>query len=278
MNFENLALIKDFYFQAFTVGLLISVCTALLGVEVVLKKYSMLGDGLSHVSFGTLAVAAAFGEARLEIALVVVVLVAFLLLQIRQNSKINGDAAVAIVSGAFMALGIFATRLENGANTDYNSYLTGSLFAITDDNFLLCVIMSIAVVVIYVLFYNKFFAVTFDENFCQATGGKVGAYNFIIASLTAVTIVIGMRLIGALLISSLTVFPVVSSLKISKTYKGCVLFAVIASVTSYLLGFVLSLCSVSVQFPISSAVILANLIVLLICLGVSYFRKHKKLR
>lgn len=278
MNFENLALIKDFYFQAFTVGLLISVCTALLGVEVVLKKYSMLGDGLSHVSFGTLAVAAAFGEARLEIALVVVVLVAFLLLQIRQNSKINGDAAVAIVSGAFMALGIFATRLENGANTDYNSYLTGSLFAITDDNFLLCVIMSIAVVVIYVLFYNKFFAVTFDENFCQATGGKVGAYNFIIASLTAVTIVIGMRLIGALLISSLTVFPVVSSLKISKTYKGCVLFAVIASVASYLLGFVLSLCLVSVQFPISSAVILANLIVLLICLGVSYFRKHKKLR
>lgn len=278
MNFENLTLIKDFYFQAFTVGLLISVCTALLGVEVVLKKYSMLGDGLSHVSFGTLAVAAAFGEARLEIALVVVVFVAFLLLQIRQNSKINGDAAVAIVSGAFMALGIFATRLENGANTDYNSYLMGSLFAITDDNFLLCVIMSVAVVVIYVLFYNKFFAVTFDENFCQATGGKVGAYNFIIASLTAVTIVIGMRLIGALLISSLTVFPVVSSLKISKTYKGCVLFAVIASVSSYLLGFVLSLCSVSVQFPISSAVILANLIVFLICLSISYFRKHKKLR
>lgn len=277
MNFENLALIKDFYFQAFVVGFLISVCAAALGVEVVLKKYSMLGDGLSHVSFGTLAVAAAFNSARLEIALVVVVVVAFFLLQIRQNSNINGDAAVAVVSGSFMALGIFATRLEGGANTDYNSYLTGSLFAVSNDNFLLCVVMTLFVMSIYIVFYNKIFAVTFDEAFCQATGGKTGVYNLIIAFLTAITIVIGMRLIGALLISSLTVFPVVSSLKVTKTFKGCVLAAVVFSVISYVTGFILSLCSETVQVPTSSAIIFCNLLVLMSCMVFSYLRKRGRL-
>ncbi|MBE6678360.1 MAG: metal ABC transporter permease [Ruminococcaceae bacterium] len=277
MSLDNLYLIKDFYFQAFVVGVLISACTAMLGVEVVLKKYSMLGDGLSHVSFGTLAVAASFGSARLEVALVVVVFVAFLLLQIRQNSKINGDAAVAIVSGSFMAIGIFATRLENGSNTDYNSYLTGSLFAINDNNFLLCVVLSITVIVVYIMFYNKIFAVTFDENFSSATGGKVGVYNFIIASLTAVSIVVGMRLIGALLISSLTVFPVVSSLRLAKTYKSCVLLAIVASVVAYIGGFVLSLCAVSIQIPVSSAIIFCNLIVLAVCYIFSSLRKRGKL-
>ncbi len=274
MVLENLVLIKDFYLQAFVVGILISVCTAMLGVEVVLKKYSMLGDGLSHVSFGTLAVAATFGHARLEIALIVAIIVAFLLLRIRQNSKINGDAAVAVVSGTFMALGIFATRLENGANTDYNSYLTGSLFAINNDNFVFCVCVSLIVIIVYILFYNKIFAVTFDEDFCQATGGRAGMYNFIIAALTAVTIVIGMRLIGALLISSLTVFPVVSSLRVSKTYKGCVTVAIIVSLISYVLGFIISLCVETVQVPVSSAIILCNLITLLICFLYSSIRKR----
>lgn len=277
MTLDNLFLIKDFYFQAFIVGLLIAVCTAILGVEVVLKKYSMLGDGLSHVSFGTLAVAASFGFARLEVALVVVVIVAFLLLRIKQNSKINGDAAVAVVSGSFMALGIFATRLQGGANTDYNSYLTGSLFAVSNDNFVLCVTVAVLVIAVYVLFYNKIFAVTFDEGFCQATGGKVGIYNFIIASLTAVTIVIGMRLIGALLISSLTVFPVVASLKVVKTYKGCVVFAIVASVVSYVAGFILSLCVVDVQLPASSAIIFSNLAVLICCYVYSALRKAGKM-
>lgn len=277
MSIENISLIKDFYFQAFVVGILIAICTAVLGVEVVLKKYSMLGDGLSHVSFGTLAVAAGFGHVRIEIALIVVVFVAFLLLQIRQNSKINGDAAVAIVSGSFMAIGIFATRLENGSNTDYNSYLTGSLFAINDNNFYLCVALALLVIIVYIIFYNKIFAVTFDENFSAATGGKVGVYNFIIASLTAVTIVIGMRLIGALLISSLTVFPVVSSLRLAKTYRGCVVFAAVASVISFVSGFVLSLCTVKIQVPASSAIIFCNLVVLVVCSIVSALRKRGRL-
>lgn len=277
MNFNNLSLVCDFFLEGFVVGILIAVCTAILGVELVLKKYSMLGDGLSHVSFGTLAVAACFGQAKLEVALVVVVFVAFLLLQIKQSSKINGDAAIAIVSGSFMALGIFATRLEGGANTDYNSYLTGSLLTVNSENFILCVVMSAIVILTYILFYNKIFAVTFDEGFCKATGGKTGVYNLIIAALSAVTIVIGMRLIGALLISSLTVFPVVSALKVSKTYRGCVFFATIASLLAYLTGFVLSLCVEEIHIPPSSAIIFSNLFILAICSLVAFLRKKGKI-
>lgn len=249
--------------NALIVGLLISVCTAILGVELVLKKFSMLGDGLSHVSFGTLAVAAAFNFERLEVSLVIVVLVAFLLLQIKQNSKINGDAAIAIVSGSFMALGIFASSYSGGANTDFNSYMFGSIFAINGGNFAISVAMCAVVIAVYLLFYNKIFAITFDEGFCKATGGKSGAYNLIIAVLTAVTVVIGMRLIGTLLIASLTVFPVVSSYRLAKNFKSCVLYSAIISVAAFLIGFALSLSFD--KMPLSTGVIFSNLFIMLLC-------------
>lgn len=265
MNFENLQSIFSLplFRNALIVGVLIAICSAILGVEVVLKKYSMLGDGLSHVSFGTLAVASAFNGLPLEFSIIVVIVVAFLLLQIRQNSKINGDAAVAVVSGSFMALGIFATKMAGGSNIDFDSYMMGSPFAITNDVLPLCVIMCVAVIVVYCLFYNKIFAVTFDENFCKATGGKPGLYNLIIAILTAVTIVIGIKLIGTLLISSLTVFPVVSSLRVSKTFKGAVIISTSVSVASYIIGYLISL--LCADFPLSSAVIMSNLMFMLAC-------------
>ncbi len=272
MNFQNLQYIfsLDNFRNALIVGVLIAVCSALLGVEVVLKKYSMLGDGLSHVSFGTLAVASAFNGLPLEFSIIVVILVAFLLLQIRQNSKINGDAAVAVVSGSFMALGIFATKLAGGTNVDFESYMTGSSFAITNEVLPLCTALCIVVILVYCLFYNKIFAVTFDEGFCRATGGRPGLYNLIIAVLTAVTIVIGIKLIGTLLISSLTVFPVVSSLRVSKTYKCAVITATFISVVSYLLGYFLSLCA---DFPLSSAVIMSNLAFMALCFIISCLKK-----
>lgn len=253
--------------NAFIIGLLISVCTAILGVELVLKKFSMLGDGLSHVSFGTLAVASTFNFARLELSLIIVVFVAFLLLQIKQSSKINGDAAVAIVSGSFMALGIFASKYAGGTNTDFNSYMFGSIFAIKNDSFVLSVVMCFIVIAVYCLFYNKIFAVTFDEGFCKATGGKASVYNLIIATLTAVTIVIGMKLIGTLLIASLTVFPVVSSYRLAKNFRSCVVNSVIISVTAFILGFTFS--SLYDKMPLSSGVIFSNLVIMLFCYIVS---------
>lgn len=274
MNLENLSTIfsAEYARNAFVVGILISVCTAILGVEIVLKKYSMLGDGLSHVSFGTLAVASAFNFASMEISLVIVIIVAFFLLQIRQNSKINGDAAVAIVSGSFMAIGIFASNLSGGVNTEFNSYMFGSIFAIKD-NFALSVIMCVVVIAVFCLFYNKIFAVTFDEDFSKATGGKTGLYNLIIAVLTAVTVVVGMKLIGTLIISSLTVFPVVASLKVSKNYRTSVIIAVVFSLIAFITGFVLTACVD--KLPLSSAIIFCNLIILGFSLMLSYLRKRK---
>ncbi len=273
MNFENLSGIftESFSRNAFIVGILISVCTAILGVEIVLKKYSMLGDGLSHVSFGTLAVASAFNFASMEISLIIVIIVAFFLLQIRQNSKINGDAAVAVVSGSFMALGIFASKLSGGKSIDYNSYMFGSIFAIKD-NFILSVVMCSIVIAVFCLFYNKIFAVTFDEGFSKATGGKTGYYNLIIAVLTAVTVVVGMKLIGTLLISSLTVFPVVASLKVAKTYKSSVILSTVFSLIAFVIGFVLSTCA---DVPLSSAIIFCNLIIIAVSLCYSAIKKKK---
>lgn len=275
MILENLSLIftETFITNAFIVGILISVCTAMLGVEIVLKKYSMLGDGLSHVSFGTLAVASAFNYASMEMSLVIVIIVAFLLLQIRQNSKINGDAAVAVVSGSFMALGIFASGFSGGTNTEFSSYMFGSIFAIRD-NFLFSVIMCCIVILVFCLFYNKIFAVTFDEDFSKATGGKTGLYNLIIAVLTAVTVVVGMKLIGTLLISSLTVFPVVASLRLAKNYRSSVVLAVLFSLLAFVVGFILSLCVENM--PLSSAVIFCNLFALLLSFVVSVARKRKR--
>lgn len=257
----------EYLLHALIAGLLISVCTALLGVELVLKKFSMLGDGLSHVSFGTLAVASVFNVARLEVSLIVVIFVAFLLLQIKQNSKINGDAAIAIVSGSFMALGLFATNYVGGANVDFNSYMFGSIFAINKDNFVLTIVMCLLVIAVYCLFYNKIFSVTFDEGFCKATGGKASIYNLIIAALTAVTIVIGMKLIGTLLIASLTVFPVVSAYRLSKKYRSCVITSAIISVTAYIIGFTIS--NFYAKMPISAGVIFSNLFIMLLCYVIS---------
>lgn len=264
---------EDYIRTAFIVGILIAVCTAILGVELVLKKFSMLGDGLSHVSFGTLAVASAFNRASLELSLVIVIIVAFFLLQIKQSSKINGDAAIALVSGSFMALGIFASAQMGGSNTDFNSYMFGSIFAINSDNFVFCVVMCAVVIAVYCLFYNKIFAVTFDEAFCKATGGKASLYNLIIAVLTAITIVIGMKLIGTLLIASLTVFPVVSSYKVSKSFRSCVVLAAVISVVAFTIGFVLSV--ICENMPLSAGVIFSNLFVMLLCYICSRIKAHK---
>jgi len=233
----------------------------------------MLGDGLSHVSFGTLAVASAFNYASMEVSLVIVIIVAFLLLQIRQNSKINGDAAVAVVSGSFMALGIFASSFSGGSNTEFSSYMFGSIFAIKD-SFWFSVVMCSFVVLVFCLFYNKIFAVTFDEDFSKATGGKTRLYNLIIAVLTAITVVVGMKLIGTLLISSLTVFPVVASLRLAKNYRSSVVLAVIFSLAAFIFGFILSLCVENM--PLSSAVIFCNLLVLALSFVVSVIRKRKR--
>ena len=203
-----------FMVRAFVVGILVSLCSALLGVSLVLKRYSMIGDGLSHVGFGALAVAAALNAAPLTVAIPVVVTAAVLLLRVSANSKIKGDAAIALISTSALAVGIMVISMTTGMNTDVYNYMFGSILAMSSQDVKMSVLLSLAVLILYVFFYHKIFAVTFDETFAQATGVRAGLYNTLIAVLTAVTIVLGMRMMGTLLISSLIIFPALTSMRV----------------------------------------------------------------
>ena len=196
-----------FILRAFVVGILVALCAALLGVPLVLKRYSMIGDGLSHVSFGALSIALACGWAPLPVSIPVVVLAALGLLRMTERSRMGADAAIAVVSASALAVGVVVTSLTTGMTTDVDSFMFGSILAMDRADVALSVGLCAAVLVLYVLFYHRLFAITFDESFARATGVKVGLYNTILSVLTALTIVLGMRMMGAMLISSLVIFP-----------------------------------------------------------------------
>ena len=225
-----------FMVRAFLVGSLVALCSALLGVSLVLKRYSMIGDGLSHVGFGAMAVAAALNAAPLAVAIPVVVVAAVLLLRISGSSKIKGDAAIALISTGALAIGIMVISMTTGMNTDVYNYMFGSILAMSGADVQLSILLSLAVLMLYLFFYNKIFAITFDETFAKATGVRANLYNTLIAVLTAVTIVLGMRMMGALLISSLIIFPALTSMRVFKNFKGVILNSAMVSVVCLILG------------------------------------------
>ena len=222
--------------RAIVVGTLVSLCASLLGVSLVLKRYSMIGDGLSHVGFGALAIATAANAAPLAVAIPIVVAAAFLLLRLSENSKIKGDAAIALISTGALAIGVMSISLSNGTNIDVYNYMFGSILAMSRGDVRLSVVLAAAVLTLYVIFYHKIFAITFDENFARATGVKAGWYNMLIALLTAITIVLGMRLMGTLLISSLVIFPALTSMRILKSFRSVVICSAVLSVLCFLIG------------------------------------------
>ena len=249
----------QFMVRAITVGLLVSLCASLLGVSMVLKRYSMIGDGLSHVGFAALAAAAAAGTAPLKVAIPVCIAAAFLMLRISENSKLKGDATVAIVCSGALAIGVMIISMSSGMNTDVNNYMFGSILSLSDEDALVSRILSI---ILFIVFYNRIFAVTFDENFARATGTRAGLYNGILAVLTAVTVVIGMRMMGALLISSLIIFPSLSSMRICKRYRVVIISSVIISVVCFMIGITVSF---TMSTPAGASVVCANLVVFAIC-------------
>ena len=261
----------NFMLRAFIVGTLVSLCAALLGVTLVLKRYSMIGDGLSHVGFGALAIAASLNLAPLEVAIPVIVVAAFLLLRLSENSKINGDAAIAIISSTALAVGVIFVSVS-GVNTDLNSYLFGSILATTNADAIMCAILAVIVIAIFVLFYNNIFAVTFDETFSRATGLKTNIYNTVIALLTALTIVIGMRIMGTLLIS-LIIFPALSSMRICKKFKSVILCSGILSLCCFFIG----MCaSYKLDTPTGASVVIVNAAVFVIFWLVKAVRTRTK--
>lgn len=244
--------------RAIIVGVLVSVCAALLGVSLVLKRYSMIGDGLSHVGFGALAVASAFGLAPLWVAVPVVIIAAVFLLNLQQSGKVKGDAAVAIISSASLAIGVITVSLTTGINTEVSSYMFGSILSLSRSDTVLSVILSSAVLALFILFYPRIFAVTFDETFAKATGTDTGFYNMLLAVLTAVTVVLGMRMMGALLISSLIIFPALSAMRVCKSFKAVIITSAVISVLCFIAGIT---ASYFLETPTGASIVAADLIV-----------------
>ena len=288
--FAEMAMFLQYKFiqRALLVGVLVALCAALLGVTLVLKRYSMIGDGLSHVGFGALSVAAALGfvtadilpaflplglrngiaglcasiaETPLPFTLVIVIALAFLILRMSEHSTLRGDAAIALLSTTALAVGVLVTSFTSGMNVDVMNYMFGSILAMSQGDVILSVSLSVVVLIVFVLFCNRIFAVTFDENFARATGTKADIYNMLIAILTAVTIVIGMRMMGTMLISSLIIFPALTSMRIFSHFRGVLISSAAVSVVCFVAGIMLS-CLYSI--PAGAAIVLTNLCVFLI--------------
>ena len=250
----------SFMVKAFVVGILISLCASLIGVSLVLRKNSMIGDGLSHVGFGAFAVATILGFAPLEFAIPIVVIVSFLILKLNENNKIHGDSAIALISASSLAIGTFLISIT-GVNTDINNYLFGSILSINNSDVIISIILSIIVILIYIISFNKIFAITFDERFAKSIGINTNLYNIIFATLCSIVVVIGMRLMGSLLISSLIIFPTLSSLQIFKKFKSVVISSIVISLLSFIIGLVVSYLNAT---PTGATIVISNLVIFII--------------
>ena len=255
--------------RALVAGVLVSLCAALLGVPLVLKRYSMIGDGLSHVSFGALAIAVALGLTPLYFSIPVVILAAFFLLRMASNPHWNSDAAIAAVSASALAIGILVISRTTGMTTDVDNYMFGSVLAMTKGDVALSVILSVTVLTLYLLFYHQIFAVTFDESFSRATGLKVDACNTLLAILTALTIVLGMRMMGAMLISSLVIFPALTAMRLKKSFFGVVILAGCLSVVCFCVGLI---GSYLLSLPVGASVVVTSLAAFLAATVIGHVR------
>ncbi len=283
--------------RALIVGTLVALCAALLGVILVLKRYSMIGDGLSHVGFGALTIAvslgtvtvntlpeflpeglrqgiaglcAAISPSPLIFTLVIVVICATLLLRISKSSQLRGDSAIALISTSALAVGVIVTSTASGMNIDVYNYMFGSILAMSDADVYMSLALSAAVLLLFVVFYHKIFAVTFDESFARATGANAGVYNLLIAILTAITIVVGMRIMGTMLISSLIIFPALSSMRLFARFRAVVISAAVISVCCFAVGIMLS-CLFAL--PAGAGIVAVNLCVYLACTLVAALRR-----
>ena len=263
-----LALQYPFVRYAIIVGVLIALCSSLLGVTLVLKRFSYIGDGLSHVAFGAMAVAGVFNLTNnMIIAMPITILSAILLLRSGQNAKIKGDAAIAMISVGALAFGylimnVFSTSANLSGDVCSTLFGSTSILTLKGTDVWLCAVLSLVVVVIFILFYNRIFAVTFDENFAKATGTKTEIYNLIIAVITAVIIVLAMNLVGSLLISALVIFPALSAMKLFKSFKSVTICSVVLSVVCALAGMIISIITGT---PVGSTIVAADMVVFGIC-------------
>ncbi len=254
---------------AMIVGILIALCSSLLGVTLVLKRFSFIGDGLSHVAFGAMAIAAVLRFTNeMLIVLPLTIISAVLLLRTGKNAKIKGDAAIAMISVGALAFGylimnIFSTSSNLTGDVCSTLFGSTSILTLTSGEVWLCIALSVVVLLIFILFYNKIFAVTFDEDFAKATGTKADAYNLLIAIVIAVIIVLAMNLVGSLLISALVIFPALSAMRLFKNFKAVTICSAVLSVISAFCGIVISILAGT---PVGSTIVAVDVAVFVICL------------
>ena len=271
--FETLHMYFQYPFvrYALIVGVLIALCSSLLGVTLVLKRFSFIGDGLSHVAFGAMAIASVLNITNnMLFILPVTVICAILLLRAGQNTRIKGDAAIAMISVGALAIGyllmnLFSTSPNISGDVCSTLFGSTSILTLTKGEVWLCAILSIVVVAIFILFYNKIFAVTFDENFAKATGTRANAYNLLIAVVIAVIIVLAMNLVGSLLISALVIFPALSAMRLFKSFRSVTISAAVMSVISATAG---SLISILAGTPVGSTIVAVDIAVFLVSYGI----------
>ena len=262
----------DFMIRAIIVGSLVSLCSTLLGTSLVLKRYSMIGDGLSHVGFAALAIAYALQLAPMSVSIPVCVIAAFFLLQLEENSKIKGDAATALLCSGALAVGVMTISLTTGMNTDVCNYMFGSILAISPSDMRLSVILSVVVLFLYIFFYPRIFAVTFDENFAKASGTNTRFYNMVLALLTSITIVLGMRMMGTLLISSLIVFPSITAMRVCKNFLGTIILASILSLFGFFVGMTLSFLY---RIPRGASIVVIDIVLFFLFCAIEAIRNRK---
>lgn len=251
-----------FLARALFVGFLISISSSLLGVSLVLRRYSMIGDGLSHVGFGALGIASLLSLSPLYVTLPVVVVSAFLLLRLSQR-KGGGDSAIALLSSSSLAIGVAAVSI-GGVNTDLNAFLFGSILSVSRSDALISLAVSIVTLFTYLVFYHQIYATTFDPVFAKATGLRCERYNNLLALLTALVIVVGMRMLGSMLISSLLIFPSLSAMKVARTYFRVSVIAAIESVAAFLAGFI---ASYAFSLPTGASIVIAHMLIYIMLSG-----------
>ena len=262
----------DIILYPLMVGILLSLTASILGVVLVLKRYSMIGDGLSHVTFGVFAIIMALaphlGNLSTYVAIPIVIVIAYILLRIGESTKIKGDAAIGLISSAALAIGYFVGSLSEGFTKDINSMMFGSIITANKQDFLIILPVSLIVVILFVVLYNRIFSVTFDEDFAKATGVKTTLYNMIFACFTAVVIVVGIKIMGALLISSLVILPALSAMQVFTKFKKVIIASALISVFCFIVAFI-----GFANYSSAAIIVIIDLVVFIIFTIIGYIRK-----
>lgn len=251
------ALQYDFILKALLVGVLIGISASVLGLFLVLKKYSMIGDGLAHVSFATVAIALWMSASPLLVSIPIVILASFFILKLSEKASMHGDSAISLVSSFSIAMAVLIASLAKGFNVDLMSYLFGSILVISNSDVFISAILSVVVILTVMVFYHDLFAVTYDEEYAQAVGMNTRFYNYLLAVLTSITIALGIRIVGTMLISSLIVFPTVTALQVAKGFRATILIATGISVLCVIMGVFISF---AYNLPTGAVIVLMNAI------------------